>query len=68
MKTKDSFFIETFHKSMGGKDYKVIRFRVGNALVMVGDFKTSSDEEAMRKANEALRVALDMSKEFINKE
>lgn len=54
---------------MGGKDYKVIRFRVGNALVMVGDFKTSSDEEAMRKANEALQVALDMSKEFIiNKE
>ena len=54
----DKVYVETYHKSKGGKVYRNVYFRVtSKLLVEVPDILADSDEDAVDRAKAALEIA-----------
>lgn len=52
--------VENYHKNRGVKLYRNVYFLVGNKSVCVEDLLTDTDENAIKKAKELLKEAIEL--------
>ena len=60
MQYKENVFIEAFKKSLEGKTYRDVTFRVGKKRIQVLDIVTDTDESAYQEAQKLLKKAIEL--------